>query len=183
MNELAALPVRFRAPLAPPFRLRALAPVELMVPAPAKVRAVALVAIVSSEATPVRAPAVETFRPPELVRAKVPVALPMATEPVLVEVAMLVLPAPELLRLSGAPRIVTVPVVLPILLPAVPVALMLVVPVTVKPPVPWIRPEPELTPTKVAAPALVTCQVDEVPRISTPVPELAMASTAPEALA
>lgn len=36
---------------------------------------------------------------------------------------------------------------------------------------------------KVAAPALVTCQVDEVPRISTPVPLLLIAKTAPEALA
>ncbi len=38
-----------------------------------------------------------------------------------------------------------------------------------------------MTPTKVAAPALVTCQVEEVPRISTPVPELEKARTAPEA--
>ena len=57
------------------------------------------------------------------------------------------------------------PVELPILVAAVPVALMLAVPVTVIPPVPWIRPVPELTPTevkddaKVSAPAAVTVQL------------------------
>ena len=45
------------------------------------------------------------------------------------------------------------PVELPRLVAEVPVALMLVVPVTVRPPVPWIRPVPELTPTAVTAPA------------------------------
>jgi hypothetical protein len=64
------------------------------VPAPAKVMAVALVVMVSSEATPVRAPVVETFRPPlALINWKVPVVLPMVTAPVLV-VARLRAPVP-----------------------------------------------------------------------------------------
>jgi len=52
--------------------------VEDIVPAPAKVNAVALVVIVSIEATPVKAPAVVTFRPPLDVKAKVPEELPIA---------------------------------------------------------------------------------------------------------
>lgn len=48
---------------------------------PAKVNAVADVAIVSIEVTPVKAPAVETFKPLE-VKANVPVALPTAVLPV-----------------------------------------------------------------------------------------------------
>lgn len=111
MNEDAALPVRLRAAVAPAVSARALAPVELMVPAPAKVRAVALVAIVSIEATPVKAPPVVTFRPPDEVKANVPVALPMATVPVPV-VAMVTLEAPALAR-SVTPvevRVVNLPV-------------------------------------------------------------------------
>ena len=111
MNEDAALPVRLRAPVAPPVRARALAPVEEIVPAPAKVRAVAEVAMVSRLATPVRAPPVVTLRPPEEVRAKVPVALPMATVPVPV-VAMVTAEAPALAR-SVAPvevRVLNLPV-------------------------------------------------------------------------
>lgn len=45
------------------------------------------------------------------------------------------------------------PVELPKLVAAVPVALMLVVPVTVRPPVPWMRPDPLVTPTPVMRPA------------------------------
>ena len=97
LNELAALPTRLRAPVAPPLKAKVLAPVEAMVPAPAKVRAVALVAIVSSEATPLKAPPVETLSPPALVRAKLPVALPIATVPVPV-VAMVTLEAPAVAK-------------------------------------------------------------------------------------
>ena len=52
--------------------------------------------------------------------------------------------------------ITNTPVELPRLVAAVPVALMLVMPVTVSPPVPCRRPEPELTPTATTAPALET---------------------------
>lgn len=45
---------------------------------------------------------------------------------------------------------------LPIVVPALPLALMLVVPVRVAPPVPCIKPLPEFTPTAVTAPALLT---------------------------
>jgi hypothetical protein len=57
--------------------------------------------------------------------------------------------------------IVTVPeyVPVPMFVAARPEALMLVAPVRVKPPVPWIRPEPELTPTEVIKPAAVTVPV------------------------
>jgi hypothetical protein len=48
------------------------------VPPLAKVKPVAVTPIVSMDATPVKAPPVVTFRPPFDVRAKVPVALPMA---------------------------------------------------------------------------------------------------------
>lgn len=279
---LALLPI-LTAPVVVESKVMALAPVELrtrvvvplMVPAPAKVKAVAEVEIVSIEATPVKAPAVETFRPDEL-RLKVSsVALPMVivlaatpvpirTEPVVVEskvmalapvelrvkvvvpatvrapesvillvvkvwepmtVPVMKVPTPALsilvapLRVKAPAVMATLPVavvmpVAPVMAPPeismlvvsrakvpepppietraleVPVpmlvaelveALMLVVPVIVRPPVPCSRPEPELTPTKVAAPALLTCQVDEVPRTSAPVPELEIASTAPEA--
>jgi hypothetical protein len=54
---LALLPVpRFTVPVVPESKVKALTPVEVMVPAPAKPRAVAEVAIVSIEATPVNAP-------------------------------------------------------------------------------------------------------------------------------
>ena len=52
------------------------------VPPLAKVKAVAETAMVSMDATPVKAPPVVTFSPPLLVKAKVPVALPMAVFPV-----------------------------------------------------------------------------------------------------
>jgi len=89
---LAPLP-RLTAPVVPESRVRAEVVVELMVPAPAKVRAVALVAMVSKEATPVKAPPVVTFKPPLLVKAKLPVELPTTTLPVLV-VARLRAPVP-----------------------------------------------------------------------------------------
>jgi hypothetical protein len=85
--------------------------------------------MVSREATPVRAPEVETFRPPDEVRAKLPVALPMATVPLPV-VAMVTLEAPALAR-SVAPvevRVVNLPeaaVVAPIWVALIPVAVVL----------------------------------------------------------
>ena len=110
MKELAAAPVRLRA--LELLRAKALAPVEAMVPAPAKVMWVASWTIVSMEATPVKAPVVETFRPPlALINWKVPVVLPMVTLPVPV-VAMVTLEAPALAR-SVAPvevRVVNLPV-------------------------------------------------------------------------
>lgn len=69
--------LRFKTPEAPPSKLSAFAPVEETAPAPAKVKAVAEVAIVSIEATPVSAPAVETFSPVELIE-KVSKVSPMA---------------------------------------------------------------------------------------------------------
>ena len=53
LKDEAALPVRLSAPVPPPLRFKALAPVAAMVPAPAKVKCVASVVMVSSEATPV----------------------------------------------------------------------------------------------------------------------------------
>lgn len=112
MKELAALPVRLRAPVAPPLKARVLAPVLAIVPAPAKVRWLESVVMVSRLATPVRPPVVETFRPPlALINWKVPVVLPMVTVPVPV-VAIVTLLAPALAR-SVAPvevRVVNLPV-------------------------------------------------------------------------
>lgn len=63
---LALLPVpRLTAPVVPESRVMAEEVVEDIVPVPAKVKAVALVAMVSIEATPVRAPPEVTFRPVE----------------------------------------------------------------------------------------------------------------------
>jgi hypothetical protein len=76
------VPFKFNAPDDPPSRLKALAPVEVTVPAAAKVNAVADTPTVSIEATPVRAPAVVTLSPPFDVSAKVPVEFPIAVFPV-----------------------------------------------------------------------------------------------------
>lgn len=73
---------KFKAPVAPPSRFMALAPVDVTEPAAAKVKAVAEIPTVSMEATPVNAPPVVTFSPPLDVKAKVPVELPMAVFPV-----------------------------------------------------------------------------------------------------
>ena len=99
------------------------------------------------------------------------------------EVAVWMVRLPEVLvQLDVPPEAMTkAPVELPMLVAAVPVALILVVPVTVNPPVPWIRPVPELTPTTTKAPALEIFHVLEVPEISLPVPELAMTNTSPDA--
>lgn len=75
--ELLPVP-RFNAPVVPESRVRAEEVVEAIVPAPAKVKLVAEVAIVSIEATPVKAPPVVTFSPAFEVNAKVPVAFPIA---------------------------------------------------------------------------------------------------------
>ena len=92
MKEEAAAPVKLRA--LELLRDKALAPVEAIVPAPAKVRWLASVVIVSSVETPVKPPVVETFKPPEAeINWKVPVVLPMVTAPVLV-VAKLRAPVP-----------------------------------------------------------------------------------------
>lgn len=81
---LALFPVaKLTIPVVPESRVIAEEVVEDIVPAPAKVIAVAEVEMVSIEATPVNAPAVVTFKPPEEVKEKVPVALPMAVLPVL----------------------------------------------------------------------------------------------------
>ena len=68
---------------------------------------------------------------------------------------------PEVLfQLDVPPEAMTrAPVELPRLVAAVPVALMLAVPVTVNPPVPWRSPVPALTPTPVIAPALLTAKL------------------------
>ena len=68
-----------------------------MVPAPAKVKAEEVTPIVSTEATPVRAPPVVTFNP-LLVNARVPVPFPMATFPD-PAVSMFTLTAPVVPRL------------------------------------------------------------------------------------
>lgn len=87
---------RVSAPVVPEVRERALPAADVIEPVPAKPRDVAEVEIVSMEATPVSAPAVETFKPLE-VKAKVPVELPMATLPVEV-LAILTLAAPAVAR-------------------------------------------------------------------------------------
>jgi hypothetical protein len=93
------------APLVPASRLIAVAVVdtEMVGAVEVKVNAVALVPMVSIEATPVKAPPVLTLSPPLLVRVNVPVELPMATAPLLVEVPILVAPDPEVFRFKGAP--------------------------------------------------------------------------------
>jgi len=109
------LPVpRFTAPVVPESIVKAFAPVELNVPAPAKVRAVAEVAIVSIEATPVSAPAVVAFNPPFETKANVPVALPIVVFDVPVPFILAVPPVtvrPRLPVSNPAEVIVPVPVV------------------------------------------------------------------------
>ena len=80
---------------------------------------------------------------------------------------------PEVLVQPEAPpeAIVKTPVELPRLVAAVPVALMLAVPVIVTQPAPSIKPLPELTPTAVTAPAWVTEKLVEVIRLAPKAPE------------
>ena len=87
------IPFKFNAPEAPPSTFIALAPVEVTVPAPANVNAVAETPTVSIDTIPVNAPLVVTFSPPLDVKANVPVAFPIEVFPVPV-VAMLTLLAP-----------------------------------------------------------------------------------------
>src|SRR5205814_1095099 len=119
---------RLTVPVVPESKVKALAPVEVIVPAPANPKAVAEVVMVSSEATPVNAPAVETFNPPEEVTAKVPVELPIATLPVPV-VAILTLEAPDVPKLvvPDEDKVVKAPVegvVAPIAVELIPVAVV-----------------------------------------------------------
>ena len=95
------------APLVP--KLKAAAVVST-VPAPANVNAVAVVPMVSIEATPVKAPPVVTFNPPLEVKAKVPVELPMATLPVLVVARFKVPVVPGVMLRAVAVPEVTEPV-------------------------------------------------------------------------
>jgi hypothetical protein len=99
LRVLALFPVpKLTMPVVPESKVKAFAPVEVIVPAPAKPKAVAEVEMVSIEATPVNAPPVVTFSPPLDVNWKVPVALPILTFPVPV-VAMLTFEAPDVARL------------------------------------------------------------------------------------
>jgi len=77
------------------------------------------------------------------------------------DVAVCMVKLPEVFVQEEVPpeAMTKAPVELPRLVAAVPVALMLVVPVTVNPPVPWIKPVPELTPTEVTAPAVETVKL------------------------
>lgn len=81
----------------------------------------------SIEATPVKAPAVETFNPPFEVRANVPVALPITTLPV--EVPMLVAPEPVVFKFK---------LVVPVMLVVVAEIAEVVPPVAEKLPVVWV---------------------------------------------
>src|SRR3989338_2056023 len=98
-------PAILTAPEVPASKASAEVPPAATDPAPAKVKAVAEVAMVSIEATPVKAPPVVTFNPPADVKANVPVALPITISPV--EVPRLVVPAPEEFKLR-----LVVPVIL-----------------------------------------------------------------------
>ena len=73
-------------PVVPASRVMFVAAVETDIVGAVEVNVMAVldVVIVSIDATPVSAPPVVTFKPPDEVRAKVPVELPMATAPVLV---------------------------------------------------------------------------------------------------
>ena len=79
----ALFPVpKFTVPVVPESKVKADVVVDDIVPVPAKVKAVAEVPMVSIDATPVNAPPVVTFSPPEDVKAKVPVPFPIAVFPV-----------------------------------------------------------------------------------------------------
>jgi hypothetical protein len=77
---------------------------------------------------------------------------------VLPDVAVVIVRFPDVFVQLEAPPEATVktPVELPMFVAAVPVALIFVVPVIVKPPVPCINPEPAVTPTEVINPAIVS---------------------------
>lgn len=67
---------KFTIPVVPESSVSAFAPAEVILPAPANPNAVADTEIVSTEATPVSAPAAVTFNPPFDVKANVPDAFP-----------------------------------------------------------------------------------------------------------
>jgi len=73
--------------------------------------------------------------------------------------------APAAVTLRPEEAMATVAPELPMVVAALPLVLMPVVPVRVRPPVPCRRPAPELTPTAVSAPALVTLKLVEVMRL------------------
>jgi hypothetical protein len=128
---LAPVPI-LTAPVVPESRVMAEVVVEEIVPAPAKVRAVAEVAIVSIDTTPVSAPPVVTFNPPLDARENVPVALPITTLPVPV-VAMFTLEAPVVPRLVPPVelKVVNAPVlavVAPMAVEFMPVAVVVIFP-------------------------------------------------------
>jgi hypothetical protein len=139
------------------------------------------------EATPVRAPAVETFRPPlALINWKVPVVLPMVTAPVLV-VARLRTPVPlgamDKARLV-VPVVMSVPMVPEKLRPLVkvPVVLVTLIPVVVVPAEFWLNKIPLVAVRPVLAPettsstsAAVTALV--VPLMVKPITEAAVGET------
>ncbi len=83
------------APVEPEVKDKAVPAPEVMAPEPAKPKLVAEVEMVSNEATPVKAPPVETFKPVEL-RAKVPVALPILV--LLVPVVLMLAVPPETVK-------------------------------------------------------------------------------------
>lgn len=122
--------------------------VEASVPVPAKVMAVAENPIVSTLATPVRAPPVVTFKPPAEVRAKVPVEFPIATVPVPV-VAIVTLEAPALAK-SVVPEEVSVVVETPV--------------------APVIAPDPEMSREGESKRAVVNVPVNWIPLVMAPAP-------------
>lgn len=127
--------------------------------APCKVRAPGVVEepMVLTEEAPV--PMVEL--PEEVKVVKEPAPPEIAPEPVERE-AKVAAPAPVTDQLASfraksepdeAPIVIVPPDELPMVVLAVPELLIKTVPAAVNPPVPWISPEPELTPTAVTAPA------------------------------
>ena len=114
-RELAVIVDAFvvRVPFAV-FSVRPLVPPDAIVPVLANVNAVDVVVIVFIDATPVSAPAVVTFNPPEEVRANVPVEFPIFVFPLPVVFSETVPPAtvsPALPVISPAEVTVPVPVV------------------------------------------------------------------------
>ena len=89
----------------------------------------------------------------------------MELKRILPDVAVLNVKSPDVFVQPDAPpeAKVNTPVELPMFVADVPVALILPVPVTVIPPVPCKSPEPELTPTAVTAPTLVTLNWEDDP--------------------
>ena len=84
---------------------------------------------------------------------------------ILPDVAVCKVKSPDVFVQPDAPpdARVNTPVLFPILLALVPVALILPVPVTVIPPVPCKSPEPELTPTATTAPVEETVNWEDDP--------------------